>query len=149
MSGQVILEALENSVSDMRSDGRFLQLSGLNIVVDFGCAQGQRILSAFLSSGAPLHPDIDYTVTMQRFIAEGFDEYAMFRNAVNLVDLEAAMTDTSLLMALLSSERRRTTDEEGDCGDEMLDRAARAIVVATRDRLPVLSPEVTGRIRVV
>ncbi|KAL1696294.1 5'-nucleotidase [Schizophyllum commune] len=149
MTGQIVMKALENSVSNMRSDGRFLQLSGLNIVVDFGCAEGQRILSASLSSGAPLDLDTDYTVTMQRFIAEGFDGYTMFRDAVNLVDLEAAMTDTSLLMALLSSDRRRTADEASDCGDEMLDRAARAIVVATRDRLPVLSPEVTGRIRVV
>ncbi|KAL1717392.1 5'-nucleotidase [Schizophyllum commune] len=149
MSGQVILQALENSVSDMRSDGRFLQLSGLIIVVDFRCAEGKRILSASLSSGAPLDLDATYTVTMQRFIAEGFDGYTMFRNAVNLVDLEAAMTDTSLLMALLSPERRHGADDASDKSDEMLDRAARAIVVGTREGLSVLSPVVTGRIRMV
>ncbi|KAI4524465.1 Metallo-dependent phosphatase [Schizophyllum commune Loenen D] len=149
MSGQVILEALENSVSDMRSDGRFLQLSGLNIVVDFGCNQGQRLMSASLSSGAPLDLETDYTVTMQRFIAEGFDGFTCFRNAANLVDLEAAMTDTSLLMALLSSDSRQGADETTDGSGEKLDRAARAIVLGTRKGLPVLSPAVTGRIRAV
>ncbi|KAL1735534.1 5'-nucleotidase [Schizophyllum commune] len=149
MSGQVILQALENSVSDMRSDGRFLQLSGLNIVIDFSRAERHRILSASLPPGAPLDLDTDYTVTMQRFIAEGFDGYTMFRNAVNLVDLEAAMTDTSLLMALLSSESRRGTDETTDGSDAMLDRAARAIVVGTREGLPLLSPVVSERILVV
>ncbi|KAL1682766.1 Metallo-dependent phosphatase-like protein [Schizophyllum commune] len=149
MSGQVILQALENSVSDMRSDGRFLQLSGLNIVIDFSRAERHRILSASLRSGAPLDLDTDYTVTMQRFIAEGFDGYTMFRNTVNLVDLEAAMTDTSLLMALLSSESRRGTDETTDGSDVMLDRAARAIVVGTREGLPLLSPVVSERIMVV
>uniref|UniRef100_D8QCK0 5'-Nucleotidase C-terminal domain-containing protein n=1 Tax=Schizophyllum commune (strain H4-8 / FGSC 9210) TaxID=578458 RepID=D8QCK0_SCHCM len=147
--GRLILQALENSVSDMRSDGRFLQLSGLNIVVDFSRAEGQRILSALLSSGAPLKTDTAYTVTMQRFIAEGFDGYSLFRDAVNLVDREAAVTDTSLLMALLSSERRHGADKASDGSDERLVRAARAIVVGTREGLPVLSPVVTERIRTV
>ncbi|KAL1705328.1 Metallo-dependent phosphatase-like protein [Schizophyllum commune] len=149
VSGQLILQALENSVSNMRSDGRFLQLSGLSIVVDLSRPEGKRILYASLPSGAPLAFDADYTVTMQRFIAEGFDGYIMFRNAVNLVDLEAAMTDTSLLMALLSPERRHGADDASDRNDEMLDRAARAIVVGTREGLSVLSPVVNERIRTV
>lgn len=35
----------------------------------------------------------------------------------------------------------------GDMHDEMLNRAAREIVASTRDGLPVLAPEASGRIK--
>ena len=45
---------------------------------------------------APLDGDGEYTVSMIAFIAEGFDDYMLFRGVpMIVVDEEGAMTDSS------------------------------------------------------
>lgn len=141
MSGRVILKALENSVSDARTDGRFLQLSGLSILVDLRRHEGARILRATLSSGIPLSMDIMYTVTMVSFIAEGFDGYSLFKDTETLVGVEGAMTDTSLMLRIF-----RGPETGSDTTDEMIDRARNALIVGEEDGLPLVRPGMEKRI---
>lgn len=139
MSGRVILKALENSVSDARTDGRFLQLSGLSILVDLRRHEGARIMKATLSSGIPLSMDIMYTVTMVSFIAEGFDGYSLFKDTETLVGVEGAMTDTSLMLRIFRGPDLNTTDE-------MIDRARSALIVGEEGGLPLVRPGMEKRI---
>lgn len=139
--GQTILAALENSVSDARTDGRFLQLSGLHIVVDLQRPEGSRILKTTLLSGQPLSQSSTYTVTMTSFIAEGFDGFALFRATETLVGIEGAMTDTSLMLRIF-----RGHEEGSDSSEPMIDRARDAIVVGEEDGLPLICPRVENRI---
>ncbi|KAH7906966.1 Metallo-dependent phosphatase [Hygrophoropsis aurantiaca] len=144
LTGRVLLRALENSVSDSRTDGRFLQLSGLSILVDLRRPEGARILRATLGSGQRVRSDdqTSYTVTMVGFIAEGFDGYVDFKEMETLVDVEGAMTDTSLMLQVL----RRDSDEVDET-DAMIDRARRTIIVGEKEGLPLVNPKVEGRIQ--
>lgn len=139
--GRTILQALENSVSDMRTDGRFLQLSGLSILVDLRRHEGSRIMRAVLSSGKPLLPDSMYTVTMVSFIAEGFDGYGLFKDTETLVGIEGAMTDTSLMLRIF-----RGHADGSDSADAMVERARNAILVGEQDGLPLVRPGIEKRI---
>ncbi|KAL7752114.1 hypothetical protein RI367_002644 [Sorochytrium milnesiophthora] len=102
VKGQDLLLALENSVGDSRTDGRFLQLSGLHIAVDLSKPEGQRILSATWNSADPLDPEHAYTVAMVNFIADGFDGYDMLRGAEHAVTVEdGGITESALLLDVL------------------------------------------------
>jgi hypothetical protein len=89
-----------------------------------------------------------FTVAMVGFIADGFDGYGCFKSCDTLVDEEGAMSDTELLLRVLGYERR----EQGMDGDEAGIERARNMVVKDwvgEPRLPVVRPEVEGRIRFV
>ncbi|KAH7907220.1 Metallo-dependent phosphatase [Hygrophoropsis aurantiaca] len=143
VSGRVLLRALENSVSDSRTDGRFLQLSGLSILVDLRRREGARIMRAVLDSGEQIVADDHkmYTVSMVSFIAEGFDGYVDFKDAETLVGVEGAMTDTSLMLQIL-----RRNGHDLDDADAMIERARSAIIVGEEEGLPVVHPEIRNRI---
>ncbi|KDQ13838.1 hypothetical protein BOTBODRAFT_33278 [Botryobasidium botryosum FD-172 SS1] len=150
LSSRLLLQGLENSVSDSRTDGRFLQLSGLSILVDLRRREGSRILSAMLPSGVHLGPDGDnnggeetYTVAMVSFIGDGFDGYTFFKDAETLVGVEAGVTDTSLMLRILRGE-----DPAHHEKDEMVERARRAVLITEEeDGLPLVAPVVEGRIK--
>lgn len=135
LSGSTIQIALENSVSDSRTDGRFFQVSGLHFTYNLRHPEGQRILQV-THEHEPLDHGRFYTVTMTSFIAAGFDGYECLADAESLVDSEAAMTDTSLLLRILRH----------DGGDDIVIRAREAVVAGTKDSLPLLAPVTSGRI---
>lgn len=141
ISGRTIIQALENSVSDSRTDGRFLQLSGLCILVDLRRPEGSRILEVTLPSGTAISLDSMYTVTMVSFIAEGFDGYGLFRDTETLVGVEGAMTDTSLMLRIF-----RVKEHDADPTDEMIDRAREALIVGEEHGLPLVRPDMGNRI---
>lgn len=74
--GSTLLAALENSVGNAHTDGRFLQLSGLRVVANWRLPEGNRVLRAYNKPLAGPEQDIDlerkYTVAMVSFIASGF-----------------------------------------------------------------------------
>lgn len=151
----VLLSALENSVSDAHTDGRFCHFSGLSIVADWSAPENSRVVSATFHPGCGDQPveilcdgQRSFTVAMVGFIADGFDGYGCFKSCETLVDEEGAMSDTELLLRVLGYERR----EQGMHGDEAGIERARTMVVnewVGEPRLPVVRPEVEGRIRFV
>lgn len=149
VTGQKLLEALENSVCDDHVDGRFLQVSGLQIAFTWSKPEGQRILTAFLvgssSQPLPLMPDKVYTVAMVDFIATGFDGYTCFKDTPTVVDAEGAMTDTKLLMEIFTEDEDKSISADETA--EGVERARNAIIHRYHDDcLPVVSPSVDGRI---
>ena len=149
--GAVLIQALENSISDTHTDGRFLQLSGIRIKATWSRTEGHRILDAIFvperRSSDRVRPDQIYSVAMVDFIASGFDGYGCFKNAPKLTSEEAAMTDTNMLLTIFgqSKEKRKSPLDDVDLGMER----ARAEVIKgwnKSDGLPIIEPAVDGRI---
>lgn len=159
ISGRVLAVALENSVSDAHTDGRFLQLSGLGISVNWSCRQGHRVVGLYYlpsPDAAPqtLHYDQVYTVAMTNFIASGFDGYSCFQIAETLVDVEGAMTDTKLLLEIFGGAFTSRGTVDGDIADKAtagIFRAREAIIQRwnENDGLPVVGPRLEDRIKFV
>ncbi|KAF9256827.1 hypothetical protein L218DRAFT_172288 [Marasmius fiardii PR-910] len=148
-----LLDALENSVSDARTDGRFLQLSGMSVCVDLDRPEGSRVLSIRLdslpgkvithsSTEAELHFTIPVTMTL--FIGDGFDGFLCLRDneeskVRTVVGFEGAMSDTGLLLQIFR-------DKDKDLDDEGLKRARQAIVVGNQSNLQMINTCVEERI---
>lgn len=123
--GSIILAALENSVSDAHTDGRFLQVSGLRVIANWRRPEGNRILEVYYHpvSGLPekINPERAYTIATVSFIASGFDGYHCFKDEETLVDAEGAMTDTNLVLQIfgysLSEEDRFTRNSPDRKGE--------------------------------
>lgn len=160
--GQVLLAALENSLSDAHTDGRFLQLSGLRIEADWRRQEGRRLLRAWhMPSDCPskeqlVDPDMTYTVAMVAFLGQGFDGYVDFPSQETLVGEEGAMTDTRLMLNIFGHDMTSATtyglpkDEESSIAEDDNDgirRARNAIVKGyAEDGLPFVAPNCEGRI---
>ncbi|KAI1859841.1 hypothetical protein JX265_010290 [Neoarthrinium moseri] len=159
VSGSTIALSLENSVSDAHTDGRFMQVSGLSISVNWHHEEGDRILSIFHHprqnpAPYPLQHDRMYTVAMTNFIAAGFDGYSCFESTETMIDVEGAMTDTNLLLEVFGgafTSRDRVDGELNDNTTAGLMRARKEIVIAYNesDGLPVIRPRLEGRIKVI
>jgi 5'-nucleotidase len=101
LTGAQLREALENSVSQFPGPaGRFLQVSGLSYRFDADTGAGARVKEVRVQ-GAPLAPERDYTVAVNRFLAEGGDGYAVFLKARNKIEYQAPLRD--LLSAALKA----------------------------------------------
>ncbi|OAQ97734.1 hypothetical protein LLEC1_00420 [Akanthomyces lecanii] len=155
VGGRVLAQALENSVSDAHTDGRFMQLCGLSMRLDWRQPEGSRVDEILFhpqnGRAQPLEMDRMYTVTMVDFIGSGFDGYTCFRDCETLVDTEGAITDTNLLLEIFKPSKD-DVDESGvaDHHATGIQRARAAIVSGchTEDALPIVSPVVEGRIRI-
>lgn len=148
--GGVLAEALENSVSDAHTDGRFLQLSGLAIIADWKNPEGQRVKTiSYISDGCKIALEHDrmYTVAMVDFISSGFDGYSCFQDSETLVDTEGAMTDTNMLLEIFKSGSSSDSDlqDEHTAG---IQRAKKAIICGCNeiDSLPIVAPRLENRI---
>jgi len=142
-----LLRALENSVSDSRTDGRFLQLSGMSIEVDFGRAEGSRILRLTVGETNIVPSDsFDhlFTVAMGNFIADGFDGYTCFTEpeVETIVSVEGAMTDTGIMLEILEEPPQELDADH-------ISRSRKAVFADAGRGLPLLKPEIQGRIVVV
>ncbi len=84
VTGTQLLLALENGLSQIEGvKGRFLQMSGVEVVFDGSKPIGSRLLSATVA-GKRVKPDEKYTVAMSDYLAKGGDGFAMFSNAKRL-----------------------------------------------------------------
>lgn len=102
LTGQQIFDALENSVKLLpRQSGRFLQVSGLQVVYDIGAPPGARVIKVKVGDQF-LDPERIYSVGTDAFLAEGGDGYAVFKEASKRVDHQTPLRDV-LLQALASS----------------------------------------------
>ena len=186
VQGSVLLQALENAFSDAHLDGRFLQISGLELVVSRARPEGSRVLEAFhVPSGDkyraedPSHSqrrsvqrDEWYTIAMPDFVANGGVGFGMFMSQETL--FYEGITDATLLLGIFENEEmdppplitnKTTTDipasvtGAGASGEgalaavKMADglRRARAAIIVGRevDGLPIVNPEIQGRIKYV
>lgn len=158
--GSTLLAALENSVGNAHTDGRFLQLSGLRVVANWRLPEGNRVLRAYNKPLAGPEQDIDlerkYTVAMVSFIASGFDGYSWFKDEETLVGEEGAMTDTNLMLQIFddSLSGRHETGGKRDVLDKAtigIERARKCIIVGkdNGDGLPIIAPTRDGRIEFV
>lgn len=158
--GSALLAALENSVSNAHTDGRFLQFSGLRVAASWRRPEGKRILSAvykpIVGPEQVINLEKIYTIAMVSFIASGFDGYSWFKDEPTLVGEEGAMTDTNLMLQIFgySLSGNHENGGKGDIFDETtlgIERARRCIIVS-RDQefgLPVVAPVRDGRIEFV
>lgn len=154
--GKVLAHALENSVSDAHTDGRFLQLSGLSVSLDWERPEGHRIsdirFHAQTGSIDTLKLDRAYTVAMVNFIGSGFDGYTCFLDSETLVGAEGGITDTNLLLEIFkSTEGEKSGHVIKDQHRDGIRRARAAIFRGyhQNDSLPVVGPVLEGRIEVV
>ncbi|DAA76892.1 TPA_exp: putative 5'-nucleotidase [Trichophyton benhamiae CBS 112371] len=170
VGGATLLSALENSVSDSHTDGRFLQVSGMRFKASWQRPEGSRVLESFFEPKAgeleEINPGRTYTIAMVSFIATGFDGYDCFKAEETLVDAESAMTDTSLMLQIFRHSRKSNSvqnrvtnnadgnvearsDAAGDDKTEMgVKRAMEAIITGYDDidGLPIVSPDIDNRL---
>ncbi|KAJ3159878.1 hypothetical protein HDU88_008402 [Geranomyces variabilis] len=144
--GASLLQALENSVGDSRTDGRFLQLSGVSVTVDLSRPQGHRVLTVVFTGDdsmkdAPLDPRRIYHVAMTTFVADGYDGYNVFAGTEPVVGSEAGVSETDMLMQVFLPQGGDSFGEH-----EHPYKAREAVVVRTDEGLPVVRPAVEGRI---
>ncbi|KAL4788200.1 Metallo-dependent phosphatase-like protein [Aspergillus varians] len=157
LTGEVIRLALENSVSDMHTDGRFLQVSGLRVIASWQRPEWTRIVDIVLErpdgSLEPLDPSRSYTVAMPSFIAHGYDGFSWFSQPDTIVGEEAALTDAGLLLAIFGHSEESTGEGEPENSAHTMgiERARAMIVVGPNplDCLPIVRPVVEERIRFV
>ncbi|RJE20033.1 2,3-cyclic-nucleotide 2-phosphodiesterase [Aspergillus sclerotialis] len=149
VSGRTLVHALENSIGDMHMDGRFLQISGLRVVATWQRTPGNRVLDVFLDLPGTVTHNIEparmYTVAVPKFIADGFDGYTRFPAEETIIDPEAAITDTDLMLRIFGH------NDKPNCDDHAIGaERARAVTIVghnASDGLPIVNPVTDGRIR--
>ncbi|OKL64609.1 hypothetical protein UA08_00561 [Talaromyces atroroseus] len=154
LSGEVLSKALENSVSNAHTDGRFLKFSGLCITVNWRWPEGRRVCSIFHTppqNGTPQPLDMDrmYTVAMVDFIGSGFDGYSCFQSAKTLINVEGAITDTNLLEIFKTSDADKGNSETAGDHTNGGQRARKTIIHRYHelDGLPIVMPILEDRIK--
>lgn len=70
-----------------------LQVSGLTYTWDSNQSPGQKVINIHLPDGTDLNPNKIYTVVANAFLADGGDNFTVFRNGTNRetgpIDLDA------------------------------------------------------------
>jgi len=114
VSGQTIVEALENGVSQVEEGaGRFPQVSGLRFTWDPAGEPGNRIRSVEVRDGDGW-TDIDraktYGVVSNNFVRNGGDGYAVFESADNVYDFGPDVADVTAEYLAAHAPYRPHTD---------------------------------------
>jgi len=91
ISGQGVIDALENSVSQVEEvAGRFAQVAGLKYTWDPKVAPNEgRIVEVLVAQNggyAPIDPAALYSVVTNNYVRNGGDGYKMFRDGLNAYD---------------------------------------------------------------
>ncbi len=95
VTGQTIVDALENGVSQMEEGaGRFPQVAGMSYTVDPTAAAGGRI-SDVMVGGAPIDLAKSYGVVSNNYVRNGGDGFKMFRDAENVYDFGPDLADVT------------------------------------------------------
>ena len=98
VSGQTVIDALENGVSQVEEvKGRFPQVAGLKFVWDPSVAPNEgRIIEVMVDNGdgfTPIDPGATYTLVSNNYVRGGGDGYKMFRSAENAYDFGPDVAD--------------------------------------------------------
>ena len=95
ITGDVMLAALENGVSDMAEvAGRFPQVAGITFTVDPAAEVGSRISDVMVGDAA-LDPAATYGVVSNNYVRNGGDGYKMFKDAANAYDFGPDLADVT------------------------------------------------------
>ncbi len=95
VSGQTVIDALENGVSQIEDGGgRFPQVAGLTFTFDASQPVGSRV-SDVMVDGAPIDPAATYGVVSNNFVRNGGDGYSMFTTAENAYDFGPDLADVT------------------------------------------------------
>ncbi|NDV02351.1 bifunctional metallophosphatase/5'-nucleotidase [Pseudoroseicyclus tamaricis] len=95
VSGQTMIEALENGVSQIEEEaGRFPQVAGMSFTVDPSAEVGSRI-SDVMVAGEAIDPEAMYGVVSNNYVRNGGDGYAMFVDAENAYDYGPDLADVT------------------------------------------------------
>lgn len=92
--GQVIIDALENGVSQVEEGaGRFPQVAGMAFTWDSAAEPGSRIVEVTVG-GEPIDPAATYGVVTNNYVRNGGDGYKMFSSdAMNVYDFGPDLAD--------------------------------------------------------
>ncbi len=98
VSGQVVIDALENGVSQVEEvKGRFPQVAGLRFTWDASVAPNEgRVKEVLVSEGGEwvsIDPAKTYTLVSNNYVRGGGDGYKMFRDAENAYDFGPDLAD--------------------------------------------------------
>ncbi|MGH1330948.1 MAG: bifunctional metallophosphatase/5'-nucleotidase [Paracoccaceae bacterium] len=99
VTGAVVLEALENGVSEIEEvAGRFPQVAGLKFTVDQKMEVGSRISDVMVAEGdafVPIDPAKTYVLVSNNYVRNGGDGYKMFKSAANAYDFGPDLADVT------------------------------------------------------
>lgn len=113
VTGATILAALENGFSEIEdAGGRFPQVSGLKVVYDPKKPKGSRVVSVE-AAGKPLDITAKYTLATNDFMANGGDDYVMFREARPLLTVRDAKLMANDVMAYVTTRKTISPQVEG------------------------------------
>lgn len=115
VSGQVMIDALENGVSQVEEvKGRFPQVAGLKFAFDPAVAPNEgRISNVMVQMGddfAPIDPAKTYRVVSNNYVRGGGDGYKMFREAQNAYDYGPDLADVLAEYMAKSGDNAPFTD---------------------------------------
>lgn len=104
VSGQMILDALENAVSAYpKLEGRFVQVSGLSFVFDSTKPPNSRVLYELTQvADEYLDPKQNYSVCVKSYMYGGCDGFTMFKNAKVIVSMKRFCYRFQQLITLMS-----------------------------------------------
>ncbi len=92
-SGQTIIDALENGVSQVEEvAGRFPQVAGMSFTWDSAAEPGKRIVEVKVG-GEPIDPAATYGVVTNNYVRNGGDGYRMFADAPDAYDFGPDLAD--------------------------------------------------------
>jgi 5'-nucleotidase len=100
VTGQAIIEALENGVSQVEEvKGRFPQVAGLKFTWDAAVAPNegrvQEVMVMNEGAFAPIDPAATYSVVSNNYVRNGGDGYKMFKDAENAYDYGPDLADVT------------------------------------------------------
>jgi 5'-nucleotidase len=113
VTGATLLQALEHGVSRSgpgSEPGRFPQVSGLHYAFDATLLPGARIKEVTVG-GRPLDPKKNYTLVTTKYVADGGDQYAMFKEARRLP--LGKLIDSEVLRQAIASARTIAPKTDG------------------------------------
>lgn len=140
-SGKIIKEALENGYRDSRVDGRFLQISGLILVVDYGNREGSRITSIGFENGNVFDEGVEYRFAVSSFLCAGGDGFLMMKGLKDGTEGDEGISETEIMLSVFGDLEIKT--------DLNAMRARKVVIKGIQKGLPVVSPIQDGRIRLV
>jgi len=113
VTGATILSALENGFSEIEDNaGRFPQVSGLKVEYDPARPKGSRVISVE-ANGKPLDLNAKYTIATNDFMANGGDDYVVFRQAKPLLTVRDAKLMANDVMAYVTARKTISPAVEG------------------------------------
>ena len=118
LTGAQLLQAIEHSIQGPQG----AHFSGVRVRYRPDGEPGRRIVSANLDTGAVIVPTATYRVTVNNFLAEGGDGFAMLREGRNLdftgiVDLDALIDYLRTLPSPVPMPSGNRVMPTGDAGD--------------------------------